>query len=240
MILLELQCFSEEAYMDTIDKVFPWEDPSLDIWQRCIETIKGVLFQPASTFAKISPQTGIGKSLLFAVIFGTIGNVFATIYQLVLQSFSMLGPFFGTRPDIKESVLGFIAMPIVLVLFIIISPLLVMVGVFIWAGIYHLFLLLFRAAEGGFEATIKVVAYTMGSTMLFNIVPFCGCIIAGIWSLVCYIIGFKVVHSTDTSKAVFAVLLPLIIVCCCCIAVIMMIAGMGAFAGFTAYQGQGF
>ena len=108
-----------------------------------------------------------------------------------------------------------------------------LIGTFIGAGILHVCLLITGGEKNGFEATFRVVAYSSGATALFQVLPFCGGIIGGIWALVAQIIGAREMHETTTGKAVVAVLLPLI--CCCgCAIILFMIFGMGAF--FAAIQ----
>ena len=66
----------------------------------------------------------------------------------------------------------------------------------------------------GYESTFRVIAYSSGSTALFYAVPFCGGLVAFIWSLVVQIIGVKEIHGTTTGTAVMAVLLPFLVCCC--------------------------
>ena len=48
------------------------------------------------------------------------------------------------------------------------------------------------------------------------LVPFCGSLIAWVWSVALYIIGLAEAHEIGNGKAAAAVLLPLLLVCCCC------------------------
>ena len=63
----------------------------------------------------------------------------------------------------------------------------------------------------GFEATFRAISYSY-SAQLFNIVPFIGNFIGGIYLLILTIIGVREGHNISTGKAVLAVLLPLIVV----------------------------
>ncbi len=62
-------------------------------------------------------------------------------------------------------------------------------------------------------------------------VPFCGSIIAMIWTAVLYVMGFSIAHRTTQGKALIAVLLPIIL--CCVMGVILMII-VGGIAGLAA------
>jgi hypothetical protein len=50
------------------------------------------------------------------------------------------------------------------------------------------------------------------------LVPFCGQLVASIWTLVLYVIGLGEAHRTGYGKSAAAVLLP-ILLCCCCAAI---------------------
>jgi hypothetical protein len=76
-------------------------------------------------------------------------------------------------------------------------------------------LLILGGAERDFETTFAVVGYAQAPAVL-GIVPFCGSFVAGIWSLVLYVVGLAEAHGIGRGKAAAAVLLPLVLVCCCC------------------------
>ena len=113
---------------------------------------------------------------------------------------------------------------------IVIAPLFVVIGVFIAAAILHLMLMIVGGASSGFEATVRVVCYTY-TAQLAGIIPFCGGIIATIWTVVLYVMGFSIAHRTTQGKALIAVLLPIII--CCVMGVVLLIIA-GGIAGLAA------
>ncbi len=80
-------------------------------------------------------------------------------------------------------------------------------------------------ANKTFETTYRVFAYTSGSTALIGLVPICGGIVAGIWAIVCEIIGLREAHETTTGKAVVAILLPVIVCCGGLIAIGLLVGG---------------
>src|SRR5207302_206480 len=79
-----------------------------------------------------------------------------------------------------------------------------------------------------FETTFRVVCFAGGSANPLLVIPICGGLIAGIWKIVLYCIGFAHAHETDTGRAVLAVVLP-VIVCCGSAIVLGMMLGLGAF-----------
>ena len=198
-----------------------WErrDSWLDL-QAMIEMIRDVLVDPANTFRKMRLSGDMASPLVFALILGSIGIIAACGWNIFTQGFKALpGP---------HGVEAFAISTGVNIVFMVISPLFVLAGLFIGAGILHLCLMITGGEKNGFEATFRVMAYAAGATALFQIVPFCGGLIGGIWSIVAQIIGAREMHETTTGKAVFAVLLP--IICCCgCAVSLFFLFGMGAF-----------
>jgi len=106
-------------------------------------------------------------------------------------------------------------------------PFIIIIGIFLWSGFLHLILLMVRGAGGGFEATFRAVAYSYGA-YLFLAIPFCGGLIASVWSIIVAIIGLKEAHGTSGGKAAFAVLFPLIL--CCVAVVLLMVVIFGTLA----------
>jgi hypothetical protein len=63
----------------------------------------------------------------------------------------------------------------------------------------------------GFQSTFRAVSYSWSGN-LFEMVPFIGSAIGGIYTLILTIIGVREVHGVSTGKAVLAVLLPLFVI----------------------------
>jgi hypothetical protein len=108
----------------------------------------------------------------------------------------------------------------------IMTPFMLILWLFVVAGMLHLFLLLVRGAKAGFEATFRVMSYSV-SPFLFMVLPFCGMFITALWSMVVVIIGLRDAHETTGGKAAFAVLFPLIF--CCGVIALITVMFMGAF-----------
>lgn len=141
--------------------------------------------------------------MLFALIGGCAGMIVSFLLQVLLSvGFMADRPFFmiGIR---TAGLWGFILL----------IPVLVIVGMFIVSGIFHLCLKILGGAKKSFETTFHVVCFSSGSTSLLSMFPFCGGMIAAVWNLVLECIGLARAHEIDTGKAVLAVLLP-VVVCC--------------------------
>lgn len=194
----------------------PWESRSSGIdLEAMLATVKSVLFQPAETFRSMRREGGIGTPLLFVVILGTISGWFALLWNAFFQSLGFLSEGIG-----DQVLFWFLGLMIGAVL----MPGFVLIGAFVSAAITHVSLFLVGGAKESFETTFRVTAYVSGSTSLFQIIPFCGGFIGGVWYLVAMIIGVREAHEISTGKAVLAILLPAIL-CCACLGVMIFFFG---------------
>jgi hypothetical protein len=186
----------------------PWENmEQLGFFRAIWETIKGVLFNPIQTFAEMRTEGGIGKPILYAIILGSIGGIIGIIWQGLMSTLDLM---------VNQEIAKYAVNAVYLALMGVFMPLIVTVGLFISSGISHLFLIIVGGANKSFEATFRVFSYTNGSIALFQIVPFCGGIVAFVWGVVCNIIGLKEAHETTTGKAVLAILIPFLLIIFCC------------------------
>jgi hypothetical protein len=212
----------------------PWDERErLGIATALVDTTRMVLTRPAEFFRVLPRSGGIGEPLLYAVIVGWLGVVAASLYGAIFRSIvgSSLAAF-GDRPELAamiswaESWVGFVVQ-------VVFGGVFVAVGVFITAAIVHLSLLLLGGARSGFEATFRVVCFSQ-ATSLVLIVPFCGQLIAPIWTLVIDVIGLAQAHRIGHGRAAAAVLLPIVVVCCCCAGAALLFAGaLASLVGHT-------
>lgn len=210
-----------------------WEDRQLHGSLRgLITTLNEVLFRPSEFYRKMPVTGGLTEPLLYALIVGMFGLMFSTIWQLATKGAmqNMIpGMPMGAGHDMLQGT-G-------LVFFAFFSPLLVIIGLFLSAGILHVCLMLVRGATAGFEGTFRVVSYGY-SANLFLVLPFCGYPLMIVWSIVLYIIGLKEAHQTTGGKAAFAVFLP-VIACTCLVALaVTMLLGAAAASFSTLLQLQ--
>jgi hypothetical protein len=150
-----------------------------------------------------------------------VGAVVSVGYSLIMHSIGLM----TDRHTGVGALLGFGIGSVFLVLLI---PIFLAVGTFIFAAITHLCLMIVGGANQSFETTFRVLCYAGGSANALQIVPFCGGILAGLASLVLNCIGLARAHETDTWRAVVAILLPLVV---CCGSAIFFAILIGAFAG---------
>ena len=184
----------------------PWENrEALGLVKAFTDTLMMVLTKPGDAFASMRHAGGFGGPLLYAVIGGVAGFL---IYFLYMFAFPSLGAIGG-----GENALAGLLVGTGFFVVVILSPIFIVVGLFIWSAILHLCLMLVGGAKQPFETTFRVVSFSAGSTYPLLIIPLCGGFISGIWNIVAQCIGISRAHEVTTGKAVLAVLLPLIVCC---------------------------
>jgi hypothetical protein len=209
------------ATPETTDKIITWDDQGPG-FTRLWNTWKESMFHPTSFFSRMPTNAGIGRPLLYFIILGFIGVVFAAGWQALYNALHI--PFLSTEIDQIPFLRNFPAY-LLLAAWIIVSPLFMIIWAFMMSGIYHLGLMILGGNKKGFEATFRSCVYSMGSQSLLMIIPFCGAYVGGIWGIVLTIIGFRETHKISTGKAVLAYFLPLI-ACVCLIGILAILAAI--------------
>ncbi|MBU2548774.1 MAG: zinc-ribbon domain-containing protein, partial [Proteobacteria bacterium] len=179
----------------------PWEEREGSLLGDWWATLKKALFSPAGFSEGLSAYDGSGfkRPLLFGIITGALSIVFTVVWQL---AFTIIGVSMSSgAAHGGEAIAG---MAIYMAVILVLSPILMAVALFVWAGFQHLFLIIVRGAGGGFEATFRVLAYA-SSGGVFSIVPLLGGLIGTIWVMVMAVIGLSKVHNTSTFRVVLAV-----------------------------------
>ncbi len=199
----------------------PWEQPGYPALEALYETAKLFLTAPSKAFARMSLTGTLGRPLLYAVIFGWLGIIASQAYSLAFRGAirGLLSSLPGYNPKLM---FGMPAAATVAIM--ILAPVFVLLGIFVWSAIMHLFLMLVGGANTGFASTVRVVSYA-ATVQIVQVVPLCGGTIAAIWALVLYIIGLAIAHRTTQGKSALAVLLPLAL---CCVCVAILVAAFGA------------
>lgn len=208
----------------------PWEQRDrLGFGGGLVDAIKLFTLDPAGAFAATRRQGDFVSPLLFAVIIGWLGALVGQIWQFVFQE-SMLSYL---PPEIRNQIAFFgTGSAIGLIVSMIVWPVLIVVGLFIWAGIFHVCLLMvggLNQSKSGFEGTFRACGYAHVA-QLAQVVPFLGGLITLVWSIFLITIGAATLHDTSRGKALAAALIPLFICCACVVMGAMML--FGAIAGF--------
>lgn len=203
----------------------PWEHrEELGFVNAFVQTVGMVLTRPSEAFTIMRTEGGLGDPLLFGVIGGSIG---AIIWILVSAALHSLG-WFSTmsQQSSLQNLMGASVTGTMLVFRIILTPIFLVIGLFVWAALVHVCLMLLGGANKTFETTFRALSFAYGATALLCIIPCCGGLIALIWGLIADCIGISRSHETDTGRAVMAVILPMI-VCCGGIFLLCLMLGVG-------------
>jgi hypothetical protein len=186
----------------------PWEQRNvIGTPKAAWETIQAVLAKPAETFASMNREGGLLNPLLFDVLIGTIGGVASLIYQFHIPGLGTA----GQQHAEQLAAMGFgTGSLVVLAIFM---PLIVALMSFVFAGMFHLSLMICGGAKQPFETTFRVNCYASGASAIFQLIPACGRLVGFVWWVVALCVGMARAHEIGTGRAVAAVLLPIVICC---------------------------
>lgn len=192
---------------------------------RFVDTAKGVLTDPTRTFANMRREGGLASPLAFAVVGLITGSLASLIFQTVGAGASL-------APFVRDSTPGAVAVAGTLIF----VPVVATISLFLFAGLFHLMLLLLNGARHPFETTFRTYAYASGATALLGLIPLCGALIGAVWNIVVTIIGLAQAQETSTGTAAIAVLVPVAV--CCGAALLVFGASLLAIAGLAALAGM--
>ncbi len=130
-------------------------------------------------------------------------------------------------PEMRSAAGGGLSHGIASPLGTVMMPFLLIIWLFVVSGLLHLFLMMVRGAKAGFEATFRVVCYSV-SPFLFMVIPYCGMLITMLWVVTLTVIGLRDAHETTGGKATVAVLFPFLF--CCGMFILAVVMFMGAIA----------
>jgi hypothetical protein len=203
----------------------PWERrQQLGFVKAWFDTVSLLITKPSAAFTMMRPEGGLGDPLIFGVIGGCAGTIVSILFQGVFRAL----PGFASRNSAFDlfglGPWGF------LLIYAALSPILIIIGLFIGSAILHLCLMLVGGANRSFETTFRVACFTAGAANLFSMIPICGGIITAVYNIVLECIGLSRAHQTTTGKALMAIFLPLIVCCGICILFGVVLGGFGAFS----------
>jgi hypothetical protein len=181
----------------------PWERRmDLGLWQGIYQTFIAVLFSPGRFFSQMTSGRGIREALAFGLLFGSLGYMVGFFWEFFLVSAGIMPYSSGLLSQIPITWLFLTGM--------ILSPVLVILNMFITGAVVHVLMLSFNGGKGGFEGTFKVIAFGQ-ATKALAFIPFIGGVIGWFWDIVVIVIGLTEIHKTSNLKAVSAVIISLIL-----------------------------
>ncbi len=181
----------------------PFEDrENYDFFAGLFKTIGRVFASPHDFFKGVGEyeENGLMRPYIFSLTLVSIP------FALMGLSFLPFGILLGFFPDGS----GLFALPIILFVFFLVLisfPFTLALGLFVWAGIIHLMLILFQGANRSIATTFRCYCYSL-TIMLLGFIPLVGSI-TGIVQMVYLIIGLAKAHDISYGKATAAVLTPL-------------------------------
>jgi len=190
-----------------------WESDAtllMGLWR----TIWQVLLHPVNSF-RAPALPGQAWALAFGLILGTFGMAMQVLWSKVFH-----------KPDM---------IPLPAIWWLILSPLLILAGLYFNAVIAHLGLIMVGGAKRGFAATLRVIGYSEAAA-IFYLVPFLGMVVGGIWGLVIIIGGLAGAHNISGWRVVWAYVL-LFIIFAAILAIIVLILGTGMVLGLLGQLG---
>jgi hypothetical protein len=180
---------------------FRYTDPV----QTFIATVQAVVLRPVEFFRGILRQGDLINPLIFALICYEVSAILGGLLRLVGIGATNQG--FGS-----------------FLVSIILAPIFAAIGLFIGAGILHLLVMLIVGSRNsGFEATLRVVAYS-AVTSLVSWIPYIGGLLS-LYGIYLGIVGIREMHNTSTGKAALVVLIPAAVV----LLLVFFVVGAAAF-----------
>jgi hypothetical protein len=193
-----------------------------------VDTFKKVVLKPTTYFATITPMKDYAAvfvllyvnffiSLFAGVLWGQLFNF--SIFKFIVQNPELLHETTTLIPQLCGAFFG---------------PLIMIVVMFIMAGIQHFFLKTIAGSKKDFDATITV--YTLGSVVhVFAIIPLLGGLAAFFYQTILTIFGMADMHEVPLPKAFLAWVFPILICCCCYFGAIMFFVSI--MAGLASAHG---
>ena len=198
----------------------PWEDRERrGFFPALIETVKLLITSPTAAFARARESGDYLSPILFAVLVGWVMGVIGQLWGLLFQ-----GAWLSMFPAEMRDQMGPMAASsaVTFIITLVILPVLIVIGLFIWSGIVHLCLMMLgghKQSTSGFEGTFRSISYSYVASIA-QVIPVFGGFIAVVWQIVLEVIGLVRMHRTSQGKAVGAVLIP-IVLCCVCAGVVV-------------------
>lgn len=144
-------------------------------------------------------------------MFALVCSLISTVLGALIEPYDPLIGDAASFASFVEDLGGEMGLVVgMLLLFVVLAPLLILLSLYIAAGIFHILVKIFvrpRATE--FEATLRVVAYTSAVNLL-TWVPVVG-LLASLYDLYLTFVGIREMHETATGRALTVVLLMVVL-----------------------------
>jgi len=173
----------------------PWaEVKELGFFPAITATIKGVLFKPELFYDIMNKNGKFSIPFSYFILVSIAAVLVETLWQSI----------FGNPLFPAETVGPLSIDELFSIMFI--SPLILVIYLFITGAVLHTALRLTGAAKGRIGVTLRVLCYASSADLL-AIIPVVGPLVGGLWKLIIIVKGLKTAHGTTYTR----VLPPVII-----------------------------
>lgn len=181
----------------------PWEQDGAS-FKSFLATAKLAYSSPGCLFRAMRREGGFSAPLFYSLAGQIVGALATSLWAVPVQL------LVTESADERGFLLvwWFIMFPIIV-------PVAIAIGLFLNSAILHVSLMALRGANQSYETTYRVVSYAFGSAALLGMIPFCGAsFLQPIYALVMSGVGLSAAHETSGLKATLAILLPQALGCC--------------------------
>lgn len=187
--------YSDGQPLDGMPQDVPWaEVKELGFFPAVVATIKGVLFKPSLFYEIMNKEGKFSIPFSYFILISLAAILVETVWQSVVGN-----------PLIPAEAVGPLSIDeLFSIMFI--SPLILVIYLFMTGAVLHGALKLTGAATGKLGVTLRVLCYASTADLL-SIVPVVGPLVGGLWKLIIIVKGLKSAHGTTYTR----VLPPVII-----------------------------
>jgi DNA-directed RNA polymerase subunit RPC12/RpoP len=189
------------------------EDEAGPAWERdgaslasFLRTLRELFGRTGHTFRTMRRSGKLALPLVFALIGNLAGALASAISTYITLRFGLYG--MRVQPLMLD--------PEDFLLSIVLYPVYVVASLFVFAGIYHVMLMLVGGANHGYPTTFRVIAYSSGAASTLMVIPLIAHVtgpVAGLVWTVMTIVGASRAHGTSGGNAALAFYLPVLIGC---------------------------
>jgi len=186
----------------------PWENLAEHGFFRGLwATIAAATFRPREFFRTMPTGGGIAKPVSFYILLSMFSTAAQTVwFGLFLDTLSQI---IAIPPEIAQYLRFNLVQDIVGIA--VLTPAVSILRIFLFSGLMHLGLRTMNSAAGGFNGTLRAIAYT-NATSIFNLVPLVGMFIDLFWWMAVFLIALKETHRSTFGRVILAIHLPLVVV----------------------------
>ncbi len=167
-----------------------WEDAGVPFPDNLWRSWKASLFAPAAFFRRAAGGSGLARPLLYFLLVTVAGAVFSLLWQ------------YGPAPAPAWEMGG--EAPVGPAVGFFVAPFAALVGLAVSTLVFHLGALVLAPDRRGIGATLRVVCYAAGPSVLAA-VPVVGGPVGLVWTWVLQVVGLREVHRTGTGRALVMV-----------------------------------